>query len=560
MKNPGLVLAFCALLGHFSHARAQTVPATFAEAQTHLTARLAALREAAGGARPDAAAVGRILTVLPAEIDRYQLLRAGGDASLAGEAKAAIRLARTRPGAGELKDAQERLARLLAGNEPGVQSGAAAPPPNGRMPQAGSNQRAGAAVLQCAGGFDGGVCRAGAPSAAASGGRGGGSGRTALMTGRGGGVASGGNPLLDRTHVPPVSPASAACESAVNGPDPKAPQHPKIAGMCANHPTAAPMLAGFLDSVKESFGSTGAILMNLVFMLFGLVTAVLTGGVALILKLAALVFMSWAIAKMIGGLISAVSLYRDSKPGSKERASALRQIGVAGGSLLIMVMMVLAGVGAGKIKPVASVVRSMEAGTRTALVKTGVMGASTRANAMIPASVLVVLQRVMGAPKTAAAETPPARSAPPDVPAIVQARPVQTPRTRPVPAVVQTAPFPSPARNAHRPPRPPKPPEPPPETSGGRGAIVATAKPAFLKNPKNLEGLTIAEAASLMPKGWLVRPMRTGRGTVYEVPGTRGADIVQISRGNPRAPDPLHQGPYVKIVHAGTTTRVELKP
>lgn len=53
--------------------------------------------------------------------------------------------------------------------------------------------------------------------------------------------------------------------------------------------------------------------------------------------------------------------------------------------------------------------------------------------------------------------------------------------------------------------------------------------------------------------------MRTGRGEIYRVPGTNGTDIIQISEGNPNAPDPLHREPYVKIVRYGKTIRIPLR-
>lgn len=80
-----------------------------------------------------------------------------------------------------------------------------------------------------------------------------------------------------------------------------------------------------------------------------------------------------------------------------------------------------------------------------------------------------------------------------------------------------------------------------------------------LDNPESLKGSTPQEVRDLIPKDWEHGPMRTGRGDIYRVPGTNGADIIQISEGNPSAPDPLHQEPYVKIVRYGKTVRIPLK-
>ncbi len=234
---------------------------------------------------------------------------------------------------------------------------------------------------------------------------------------------SGGSPHLDRGAVPDIqtppaethaaaqpSPSEAACKQAVNGPDPRNPMHSSVADLCANHSTLAPLLAGLLDSFKEAFGSGLAILMNVLFLVLGLLMSVATGGVALILKLLGLIGMSWAIFKMLTGLYSAIKQYASSKEGSVERFSALRQIGVIGGGVIIAVLMALVGFGAGKLAkaaPAGGTIKSMEAAL------TGVMDG---VNSKIPPSVTAFLEKLLGpAPQKAPQETqkPPEKPADP---------------------------------------------------------------------------------------------------------------------------------------------------
>ncbi|MBI5240541.1 MAG: hypothetical protein HY926_08720 [Elusimicrobia bacterium] len=187
---------------------------------------------------------------------------------------------------------------------------------------------------------------------------------------------------------PAVSAKAQACIQTVNGPDPGNPDHPTLAKMCVDNPNWgpvwAPLLAGLLDAVKEQFGTVQGIITNIIFLLLGLLMSVATGGVALVLKLVALIAAGWAIYKLIAGLISAAA-----------RAD-LRQIGFAGGTLLIMVMMALVGFGIGKTKPGANAVRSMESGMAAALDKVGITGLMGKLNSMMPAGMMATLERFLG--------------------------------------------------------------------------------------------------------------------------------------------------------------------
>jgi len=214
----------------------------------------------------------------------------------------------------------------------------------------------------------------------------------ATVSGSGGAAAAGGLP----SAVPPLSAESRSCVVAVNGDDPGKPEHPTIAGMCANHPTIAPLLAGLLDAVKEQFGTVSGILMNLLFLILGLLMAVATGGVALILKLLALIGASFAIFMLIRSLISAAGTYSSAKKGSPEKAAALRSMGLIGGNIMIMITMALVGFGIGKTKPGAAAVRSMEGGMSGALNKIGGTAMMESLNSRIPAPMVAALEKVFG--------------------------------------------------------------------------------------------------------------------------------------------------------------------
>jgi hypothetical protein len=197
-----------------------------------------------------------------------------------------------------------------------------------------------------------------------------------------------------------ISPAHSAavrsCRRVVNGTDPKSPQHPSLAEMCANHPTWAPILAGLLDAAKGQFGTLNGILMNLLFLILGLVISAATGGVGLLLKLAALVAATWAIWKLTASLVSASTRYFRARAGSTERAASLKQIGMLGATLLFMVAIGLAGYGIGKTQLGSAAVKSMEGGLETALYKVGVKALMTKINTIVPKPALASLERALG--------------------------------------------------------------------------------------------------------------------------------------------------------------------
>lgn len=302
---------------------------------------------------------------------------------------------------------------------------------------------------------------------------------------------------------PSVPPAEAACREASGG--------GFIAGLCRSPATAwsAPMAVGLLDAMKQQFGTVSGAVSLLAFTALGLLLSALSGGVGLLatlIKALCGIAVLWTVVSMVRRVAAAIREFASTRSDDPRHWRALREIGKVGGELLIIVLMAFAGFKLGERPAVKKAVGSMLEGLKGTMTRIGVRPAAP-------------------APELRAAFAEPAAAPAPGGSAGSRSNLV--------------------------------PPEPPPPPSAG---AALTASGRSLSNPKSLQGATAEEVASLIPKGWVTRPMRTGRGTIYEMPGTRGADIIQISRGNPRAPDPLHQGPYVKISRAGETIRVELKP
>lgn len=379
-------------------------------------------------------ALSRVLSTLPSEVDAYAaLLGAEGPAqSLATQADQAAghaeRLqaaylqdasAGAAPFAEGLAQLKTHLERLLAEGErrhPTLASRAHQIRSDPRRRAALEQDHAGGlrGVLDCPEGFDNGRCR----------GRGvNGTQTNAVYAGAvtthqlpantvngAQNLASGGYARLDGHDIPgednsrPLSPASLACMAAVG-------DHPTIAQMCRNHPNLAPLIAGLLDALKQQFGTLTGILMNIFFFIFGLLSAVVTGGVGLILKLIGLIGMGWGIWMALKGIVGGVRQYLGHPEGTVERAAGLRQVGVAGGGLLIMVMMALAGFGLGKTRMGKAAFGRMEGGMRGALTRTGMTrpdgtGIIDGANAAL-APVMSWLSRLLPG------ERPPVSSGPP---------------------------------------------------------------------------------------------------------------------------------------------------
>lgn len=144
------------------------------------------------------------------------------------------------------------------------------------------------------------------------------------------------------------SPESArSCAQAVQGTPYFA---SNVASLCRTSPAVAPVLAGLLDSVKQQFGTVGGIITTVVSLLLGILIGALTGGIGLVIKVLVAVGMTaYAAWQLVSGLKAAMDQYAASKDGSPERFAAIRKVGIVGGSLLLMGVLALLGVGAGKL-------------------------------------------------------------------------------------------------------------------------------------------------------------------------------------------------------------------
>ena len=71
-----------------------------------------------------------------------------------------------------------------------------------------------------------------------------------------------------------------------------------------------------------------------------------------------------------------------------------------------------------------------------------------------------------------------------------------------------------------------------------------------IDNPGSLEGATEQEVERAIPDGWVKQPSRTGGGTRWLNPERTG-EAVRVQPGNPRDPNPVKRGPYVRVSKDG---------
>ncbi|HXT01471.1 MAG TPA: hypothetical protein VN915_12395, partial [Elusimicrobiota bacterium] len=118
-----------------------------------------------------------------------------------------------------------------------------------------------------------------------------------------------------------------------------------VGRLCKYSPVGASLLAGLLDAVRQQFGTVEGILMNVGFMLLGLLFAAMTGGVGLIIKILFAVGMgAWAVYKLVPAFYAAIKALWNSKEGSVERYAAVRQLaGLVGGLIIMGLLAVLGG-------------------------------------------------------------------------------------------------------------------------------------------------------------------------------------------------------------------------
>jgi diguanylate cyclase (GGDEF)-like protein len=231
------------------------------------------------------------------------------------------------------------------------------------------------------------------------------------------------------------------CEQVLAG-------HPQIAQMCHDHPDLAPLLAGFLDSVEKQFGTVQGVVMNLVFLLLGLVLSALS-GFGLVAKVVASLVSLGMLAVTLGPLVmegwSACRELIASSAGTRQNAESLLRLGRVGGTVLILALMSAIGWGVGKTKPGQAAFGAMERALTGSLSKLGVGKGAAALDASIPAPVKALLTRMFGTPapaeKTASggSESAAAAKAPSKSPSAAQAKPASGPA--PAAAVPERVPL-----------------------------------------------------------------------------------------------------------------------
>jgi len=81
---------------------------------------------------------------------------------------------------------------------------------------------------------------------------------------------------------------------------------------------------------------------------------------------------------------------------------------------------------------------------------------------------------------------------------------------------------------------------------------VPGSKPCPFDDPDSLRGLAPEEVEELIPDHWIQERARSDRGWRYSDPDHPGHQV-RIMEGNPRDPDPVKRGPYLRVSMRGKT-------
>lgn len=222
-----------------------------------------------------------------------------------------------------------------------------------------------------------------------------------------------------------VAPQPGPCEVVLNA-------HPSLASMCKTSPNIALLLGGLLEAFLEQFGSLQAILLNLVFMLLGLVLSALSGFgliAKVVIGMVSLGFLAYTLGPLLKQGWDAFRGWMGSQAGSMANAQSVMQMGKIGGTVLILAIMAAIGWGVGKTKPGAQAMGAMHGAVNSTLRGTGAASAVAALDSKVPAGVRAALQRIFGggAPRSDAPEGP-AAAAPAAQAAEGAARPAARPR------------------------------------------------------------------------------------------------------------------------------------
>jgi hypothetical protein len=98
-------------------------------------------------------------------------------------------------------------------------------------------------------------------------------------------------------------------------------------------------------------------------------------------------------------------------------------------------------------------------------------------------------------------------------------------------------------------------------TSKSATSIEANAEAKVqrsLDDLSSLRGASIDGIRSLVPEGWVEKPLKKYEGVKFLNPDRPG-EAIMIEKGRPDATDPLHSGPYLKISKDGIVERIPLE-
>lgn len=193
-------------------------------------------------------------------------------------------------------------------------------------------------------------------------------------------LAGGGQRALDSltavpaAHVardvpaPRPTAATLSCRQVLKG-------YERIGKMCATHPTIAPLLGGLLEAFKQQFGSVEAILGNLLWVLVCILLSALSGFGAiakLVTSILGWALNAWMIWPIVKQGYHAVTGLMHSAAGSPAHFNHLFNLGIAGGTLLILTLLTMAGYAIGKTRAGKAVFASMDGAVNGLASKMGV--------------------------------------------------------------------------------------------------------------------------------------------------------------------------------------------
>jgi hypothetical protein len=189
------------------------------------------------------------------------------------------------------------------------------------------------------------------------------------------------------------SPETSACLQATEG-------HSSVADLCRSSPTIAPLLAGLLEALEEQFGTVQGLVVNLAYLLLGLVLSALSGFgliAKVVVGLASLAMLVGTIYPLLKQGYDAVKELMNTDAGDVRHSRSLLSIGKLGGTVLIMALMAAIGYGVGKTETGHAAMSSATDAMSSKLSDLGLKDGLAALDAKLPASV----KSFLGGPKPA---------------------------------------------------------------------------------------------------------------------------------------------------------------